>query len=1268
LPATSDEGVSGTWNPATINTATLGAATYTFTPAVGSCAAPVSLNITINPNITPTFPTVPTSICQNATAPILPATSNEGVNGTWNPAVITTAALGTTTYTFTPAVGSCAAPTSVIITITTNVTPTFPTVPTTICQNATPPTLPASSNEGVNGSWNPAVINTSTLGTTSYTFTPVAGSCAAPTSIDITIVANVTATFPTIPTSICQNATAPALPLTSNEGVNGTWNPAVISTTALGTSTYTFTPAAGSCAAPVSIDITITTNVTPTFPTIPTSICQNSAAPALPPTSNEGVNGTWNPAVINTATLGTTTYTFTPAAGSCAAPVSVDITITTNVTPTFPTLPTSICQNATAPALPPTSSEGVNGTWNPAVINTAALGTTTYTFTPAAGSCGVPVSVDITITTNVTLTFPTVPTSICQNTTAPVLPTSSNEGVSGTWNPAVINTAMIGTTSYTFTPAAGSCAAPVSVDIAIANSVTPTFAAIPTSICLNAIAPILPATSVEGISGTWNPAVINTATLGTTVYTFTPASGTCAVPATLSITIGGSVTPTFPTVPNSICQNTTAPALPATSNEGIAGTWNPAIISTTNLGTTTYTFTPAAGSCASPVSVDITVATSVTPTFGTIPTSICQNATAPVLPATSIEGIAGTWDPAVVNTSAIGTTVYTFTPTGGTCATTTTLSITIATGVTPTFPNLPTSICQNATAPALPATSNEGIDGTWSPVTINTSTAGTTAYIFTPNAGSCASSVTVNIAITGNVTPTFTTVPTSVCQNTSAPALPATSTEGINGTWNPATINTSNIGTTTYTFTPAAGSCAGPTSVDISVTSAVTPTFTTIPTALCQNTTPPVLPTTSIEGVGGTWSPALVNTSSLGTTVYTFTPLSTSCASPVTVSITVNSGIAPTFPNIPSSVCQNGTPPALPGTSDEGITGTWSPATINTSSLGTTTYTFTPTTGSCASPVSVDITVVTSLKPTFPPIPNSLCTGSTAPPLPTTSNEGVTGSWTPSAINTNRIGTIVYSFIPSPGQCATQLSLIVTVVNSLIPTFTTIPDSLCQFATAPALPKKSTEGVTGTWSPSTINTSTAGRATYTFTPDSGQCGTIAHIDVVINALPVLDMGPDITITPGSNTHLNPSITGNIISYLWSPTIGLSDPTIKDPIASPAATTTYTLDVKDNLQCENNANIKITVSAIVSKLGIPNAFSPNGDGVNDTWVITNLSAYPGATVDVFNRYGQKVFHSENNSRPWDGTYNGNALPLGTYYYVIDPKNGEKKIGGSVTIFK
>ncbi|MDP4265623.1 MAG: gliding motility-associated C-terminal domain-containing protein, partial [Bacteroidota bacterium] len=328
--------------------------------------------------------------------------------------------------------------------------------------------------------------------------------------------------------------------------------------------------------------------------------------------------------------------------------------------------------------------------------------------------------------------------------------------------------------------------------------------------------------------------------------------------------------------------------------------------------------------------------------------------------------------------------------------------------------------------------------------------------------------------------------------------------------------------------------------------------------------------------------------------------------------------------------------------------------------------------GSCAGGFDVSNVIVLSVNatgtPTFDAI-GPLCQNSTAPALPLTSKEGITGTWSPATINTSTLGTATYKFTPSSAaSCSTPASLNVTIASSVSPTFPTISDSYCLNDMAPVLPPTSKEGVNGTWSPSSINTKNVGLTSYTFTPAAGQCGTSSQIAIVVNPLPVLNMGPDVTIAPGASTTLNVSVTGNIVSYQWEPSIGLNNATIKDPVASPSSTTIYTLVVTDDNKCEASDSIKVTVSGATSKISVPNAFSPNGDGINDTWIITNLSAYPGATVDVFNRYGQLVFHSENYNKAWDGTYNGKPLPMATYYYIIDPKNNEKKIAGSVTIFK
>jgi gliding motility-associated-like protein len=84
--------------------------------------------------------------------------------------------------------------------------------------------------------------------------------------------------------------------------------------------------------------------------------------------------------------------------------------------------------------------------------------------------------------------------------------------------------------------------------------------------------------------------------------------------------------------------------------------------------------------------------------------------------------------------------------------------------------------------------------------------------------------------------------------------------------------------------------------------------------------------------------------------------------------------------------------------------------------------------------------------------------------------------------------------------------------------------------------------------------------------------------------------------------------------------------------------------------------------------IPNTFTPNGDGINDVWNIEKIENYPNCTVNIFNRYGEKVYASVGYSVPWDGTYKGSPLPTGTYYYVIDLKKNNPLLSGYVAIIK
>ena len=103
-------------------------------------------------------------------------------------------------------------------------------------------------------------------------------------------------------------------------------------------------------------------------------------------------------------------------------------------------------------------------------------------------------------------------------------------------------------------------------------------------------------------------------------------------------------------------------------------------------------------------------------------------------------------------------------------------------------------------------------------------------------------------------------------------------------------------------------------------------------------------------------------------------------------------------------------------------------------------------------------------------------------------------------------------------------------------------------------------------------------------------------------------------------------------------------------------------------CEFTKEIEIA-NENASCINIPTAFTPNGDGVHDYWVIEKLyTFYPNATVNVYNRIGERVFSNEGSKEPWDGTMNGVPVPVSTYHYIIDLNDGSAPLTGQITILR
>lgn len=185
--------------------------------------------------------------------------------------------------------------------------------------------------------------------------------------------------------------------------------------------------------------------------------------------------------------------------------------------------------------------------------------------------------------------------------------------------------------------------------------------------------------------------------------------------------------------------------------------------------------------------------------------------------------------------------------------------------------------------------------------------------------------------------------------------------------------------------------------------------------------------------------------------------------------------------------------------------------------------------------------------------------------------------------------------------------------------------------------------------------------------DTNHCTSKADVVVVVGYKPVANAGNDKATIQGSAVTLDGTIQDSTnVSYSWLPVAGLSNANVLTPVTNPNTTTTYTLTATSLAGC-GVVQDSVTVT-VYNGLYIPNAFSPNGDGLNDVWRVAALAAYPQAKLAVYNRYGKKIFESTGGQTSWNGTYKGLPQPTGAYPFVIDLKNNTPAIKGMVVIVR
>ncbi len=188
---------------------------------------------------------------------------------------------------------------------------------------------------------------------------------------------------------------------------------------------------------------------------------------------------------------------------------------------------------------------------------------------------------------------------------------------------------------------------------------------------------------------------------------------------------------------------------------------------------------------------------------------------------------------------------------------------------------------------------------------------------------------------------------------------------------------------------------------------------------------------------------------------------------------------------------------------------------------------------------------------------------------------------------------------------------------------------------------------------------------YVQVKNNNVCNTAPRtpVTVLISSNLIASAGNDTTITTGSTIVLRGQGGDR---FHWEPALGLNNPEVQQPVANPTKTTTYRLTTYSKEGCEATSEVTITV---LPPITLVNTFSPNQDGANDIWEIPQIENYPGARVQIFNRWGATIYKSEDGyKKPWDGTYQGKDLPLATYYYLIHLDKKSAPLSGNITLIR
>lgn len=621
--------------------------------------------------------------------------------------------------------------------------------------------------------------------------------------------------------------------------------------------------------------------------------------------------------------------------------------------------------------------------------------------------------------------------------------------------------------------------------------------------------------------------------------------------------------------------------------------------------------------------------------------------------------------------SGVGTYTFAYEVTGGCAgADTAIMTINVNSPATATW-TPPTGVCANDADIDLSTLVTGTAGGTWSGT-------GVTGNLFDPSVGSQSITYTVGTAPcddvstqTINVTPALDpswTSPGSICEADGTIDLNALITGDTGGTWSGTGVSGSTFdptglsGPINVTYTIGTSPCIGTDQQTITVNTTVDPTWVA-PTTLCDGDAPFDLSTTITGTTGGTWSGTGVTGNmfdpSVGTQTITYSVGVAPCDDQL--ALTINVGTVPDPSWTTTTLCASDAPINLNNTITGTTGGSWSGTGVSgfvfDPFFGTQSVTYTVTNGNCSASSTQDITVVDpqlTLSAT-----NVTCFGETDGTLDVTVTSGsgtYTYNWNTAPPQTTASVTGVaagtYTVTVTDGSCTVTDSITIIEPAEITANLSATPGCEPNLGSATVVASGGVGGFTYSWAPSGQTTQTAtdlDSAMHTvIVTDNNGCTYEDSVLVQLFPPPNVTVTADTTIAYGEEIQLT---AGGASNYSWTPSTALDCDDCPAPIASPLQDVYYCVTGIDNNGCSNEACMTLKVEIICGDIFVPSAFSPNDDGEND-FLCVYSDCMDNMTFAIYNRWGEKVYETNELNICWDGTWNGKPLNSAVFVYVLD----------------